>query len=80
MARRLAQAQPYLLMAWVVIDEAGDDNDKALARHLLSTMDPDGDYVRAAWGISYPARSIRLTLTDAEKALIEGQMEPAQPA
>lgn len=79
LARKLAQAQPYLLMAWVVIDEAGDDNDKALARHPLSTMDPDGDYVRAAWGISYPSRSIRLTLSDAEKALIESMMEPASP-
>ncbi|MGL4649313.1 MAG: hypothetical protein ACRC1H_07880 [Caldilineaceae bacterium] len=78
LARRLSQTQPYLLIAWVVIDEAGDENDKALARHPLSTMDPDGDYVRTAWGLSYPSRSIRLTLSESEKALIEGLMEPAQ--
>jgi len=76
-ARRLARQQPYLLVAWVVIDEAGDENDKALARHPLSTMDPDGDYVRTAWGLSYPSRSIRLNLTDSEKALIESLMEPS---
>lgn len=77
LARRLSRQQPYLLVAWVVIDEAGDDNDKALARHPLSTMDPDGDYVRTAWGLSYPSRSIRLNLTDSEKALIESLMEPS---
>jgi tetratricopeptide (TPR) repeat protein len=80
MARRLSQTQPYLLIAWVVIDEAGDDNDRALARHPLSTMDPDGDYVRTAWGLTYPSRPIRLTLTAADRSLIESLTEPPQPA
>jgi hypothetical protein len=43
-------------------------------------MDPNGDYVRSAWGLSYPSRSIRLTLSDSEKALIESFIEAVPPA
>jgi hypothetical protein len=43
-------------------------------------MDPDGDYVRTAWGLTYPSRPIRLTLTAADRSLIESLTEPPQPA
>lgn len=48
LARTLVQNQPHLLLAWVVIDAFGDENDKALARNPLATMDPAGEYV-ALW-------------------------------
>ena len=68
-ARRLTQAQPYMLVAWAATDDLGDENDKALAHHPRNTMDPDGDYLRMALGISLPARPVRLYLTDADKTL-----------
>lgn len=45
LARHLVQSQPYLLMAWVVLDAIGDDDDHALAQHPIRTLDPDGEYV-----------------------------------
>jgi tetratricopeptide (TPR) repeat protein len=78
MARRLVQNQPYLLAAWLVIDQEGDANDKALARHPLSTMDPDGDYARTAMGLNIPARPLRLRITDADKLLLDS-LPPDEP-
>lgn len=46
LARTLVQSQPHLLLAWVVIDAFGNEDDQALARNPIATMDPDGEYVR----------------------------------
>lgn len=70
MARRLTQAQPYLLIAWTVVDAVGDADDQALARHPLSTMDPDGDYLRNALVLNAPSRPVRLTIKEADRALL----------
>lgn len=70
MARRLVQNQPYLLAAWLVIDQEGDINDKALARHPLGTMDPDGDYARMAMGLDVPDRPVRLRVSDVDKTMV----------
>ncbi|MCC6457385.1 MAG: tetratricopeptide repeat protein [Caldilineaceae bacterium] len=51
LARHLVQSQPHLLLAWVVLDAVGDENDRALAQHPISTMDPDGEFVATALGI-----------------------------
>jgi tetratricopeptide (TPR) repeat protein len=48
LARHLVQSQPHLLLAWVVLDALGDENDQALARHPIRSMDPTGEYV-ATW-------------------------------
>ncbi len=70
MARRLSQAQPYMLIAWTVVDAVGDADDRALARHPLSTMDPDGDYLRSALILNAPSRPVRLTIKAADRELL----------
>jgi predicted Zn-dependent protease len=51
LARHLTQVHPHLLMGWVVLHRTGDENDQALARSPLETMDPTGAYVTQEWGI-----------------------------
>ncbi len=58
LARHLVAEHPYLVLAWAVIDALGDENDQALAHHPLSTMDPDGDYLRGVMGVA-AAQSVR---------------------
>jgi tetratricopeptide (TPR) repeat protein len=70
LARRLTQANPHLLIGWVVIDDLGDINDQALARHPLTTMDPDGEYVRMMLGIPYPSRPVAISATGDESMLL----------
>jgi tetratricopeptide (TPR) repeat protein len=50
LARHLVQSQPHLLLAWVVLEALGDANDKALAAHPITSMDPDGEYVATLLG------------------------------
>lgn len=69
-ARELTQSQPYLLIAWTIIDETGDADDKALARHPIRTMDPDGDYLRTALGLVYPGQTVRMNLSGEERELL----------
>jgi tetratricopeptide (TPR) repeat protein len=59
LARYLVQSQPHLLLAWVVLDAVGDANDKALARHPIMSMDPDGEFVGGLLGIpsTLPAKN-----------------------
>ncbi len=78
-ARELTQSQPYLLVAWVIIDETGDADDKALARHPVRSMDPDGDYLRTALGLVYPGQSVRMAMTSADKALLT-ELSPGSAA
>jgi tetratricopeptide (TPR) repeat protein len=70
LARELTQYQPYLLVAWTIIDETGDADDKALARHPVRTMDPDGDYLRTALGLVYPGQSVRMNVSAEERELL----------
>lgn len=51
LARYLVQSKPHLLLAWVVLDAVGDENDRALAQHPISTMDPDGEFAEILLGI-----------------------------
>jgi hypothetical protein len=70
LARELTQSQPYLLVAWTIIDETGDADDKALARHPVRTMDPDGDYLRAALGLVFPGQTVRMNVSGEERELL----------
>jgi tetratricopeptide (TPR) repeat protein len=51
LARYLVQSQPHLLLAWVVLDAVGDENDQALAQHPISSMDPDGEFAGSVLSI-----------------------------
>ena len=42
-ARYLVNQHRHLVMAWVVIAAAGDENDRALAHDPILSMDPDGN-------------------------------------
>lgn len=70
LARSLVGEHPHLLLAWVVLDELGDVNDKALARNPIQSMDPDGEFVSACLGLPHPARKTELVVTANEAALI----------
>ena len=71
LARRMIQAQPHLLLGWVVTDALGDADDRALARHPLQTMDPDADYVRSVLGLSAPARAVLMRIAENERNLLQ---------
>ena len=42
----LVNQHRHLVMAWVVIAAAGDENDRALAHDPILSMDPDGEFAR----------------------------------
>ena len=44
LARHLVAVHPQMLMGWVVLYALGDENDQALARNPIDSMDPD-------WGL-----------------------------
>jgi tetratricopeptide (TPR) repeat protein len=52
LANYLAHTYPRLLPAWAALDELGDENDKALARDPIETMDPDGEYISILLGMA----------------------------
>ncbi len=60
LAHHLVQNRPHLLSAWVVLDATGDENDQALARNPVETMDPAGDYISGVFGVPIPARAVML--------------------
>lgn len=77
LAHHLVQSQPHLLPAWVVLDATGDENDQALARSPIETMDPDGDYVSSVLGVPMPARAVALPVTPDEAAWLASYLEAA---
>lgn len=83
LARHLVQSHPYLLLAWVVLDATGDENDQALARNPIETMDPDGDYASGVLGMPGQVRSttaaapVTLPVSDDEAARLAAYLEAA---
>jgi tetratricopeptide (TPR) repeat protein len=71
LARQLTQQHPHLLLAWVVLDELGDVNDKALARNPITSMDPDGEFVRQWLGLVYERGRTELAVSDQEALLLQ---------
>jgi len=63
LARHLVQHQPHLLLAWATLDAVGDENDQALARHPLASMDPDGEFVSGVLGMPVARDPVMLTLS-----------------
>jgi tetratricopeptide (TPR) repeat protein len=70
LARQLVQSQPYLLIAWAAIDALGDENDKALARNPIMTMDPGGEFVRSWFGLPQESRQVALFVSAKEAELL----------
>ena len=62
LARHLVHSQPHLLLAWVALEALGDANDKALAAHPITSMDPEGDYVAGLLGTTLMPRSANAPL------------------
>lgn len=81
LAHHLVQSQPYLLSAWVVLDATGDENDQALARSPVETMDPGGEYMRGVLGVPVPNRAaaspVTLAVTPEEAAWLVSYLEAA---
>jgi len=71
LASHLVQSHPYLLIAWVALDEIGDENDKALARNPIETLDPDGDFVSDWFGLHYEGRPATLLVSEREAELLQ---------
>ncbi len=69
-ARNITQRHPHLLLAWVVMNELGDVDDRALARNPIVSMDPDGEFVRQWLGIPFGGAATELQVTSREAALI----------
>lgn len=74
LARHLTRRHPFLLLAWVVLNALGDVDDRALARNPISTMDPDGDFVRTWFRLPYEGAQVPLELTAQEAALLAAQL------
>ena len=70
LARYLTHHHPHLLIAWTVLDDLGDVNDKALARNPITTMDPDGEFICQWLGLPFARGPVELTISaqEAEKA------------
>jgi tetratricopeptide (TPR) repeat protein len=75
LARYLTHHHPHLLIAWTVLDDLGDVNDKALARNPITTMDPDGEFVHQWLGLPYGRGRVELTTSwqEAESAGIQDE-------
>ena len=82
LARHLVQSQPHLLLAWVVLEALGDANDKALAAHPITSMDPDGEFVGALLGASPEAQAAKasyiLYVDPAEAEWLASYLEAAE--
>lgn len=70
LARHLVGHHPHFLMAWRVLSETGDENDKALAANPIETMDPDGEYTADFWGIGKQDQAVTIYVTPEEVDLV----------
>jgi tetratricopeptide (TPR) repeat protein len=75
LAQQLTSNHPHLLMAWVVLQALGDENDKALARAPIAEMDPDGDFVSSWLGHHFEAPSTTFVVAEAEAELLQAYVK-----
>lgn len=71
LARQLTQQHPLLLIAWVALRSLGDEDDRALARNPIDTLDPDGDFVSRWFGVHYESQPVMVEVSAAEAALLQ---------
>lgn len=74
LARHLTKSQPHLLLAWLVLETLGDENDKALAAHPITSMDPEGEFAAMRFGIAMTQPTENLA--DHDAAML--QVDPAE--
>ena len=60
-----------MLLAWVTLDAVGDENDQALARHPIASMDPDGGFVGSVPGMSLPRDPVTLSIAPEDAAWLD---------
>jgi len=70
-ARQLVEQERLLFAPWVVLNALGDHTDKALALNPIQTMDPDGEYIHARFGIDPGRGPIQITVTPSEAELLD---------
>lgn len=70
LAQELRYSYPHLLLAWAVVDEFGDENDRALAYQPLQSMDSDCDYRRGWWGLPVELQPVELRVSEEEARLL----------
>ncbi len=81
LARYLVEKkEPYLLMGWVVLNTAGDDNDQALAQQPIQMLDPEGEYVRNRFGIDYQRYALDIPVTAAEAEMLDFLLDDVEEA
>lgn len=71
LAQELRQSYPHLLLAWSVINDLGDEDDRALAHQPLQSMDPDYDYQRHWWGLPIDLQPVELRVSEEEAQLLK---------
>lgn len=70
-ARALTRQHPHLILAWTVVGALGDENDQALARNPIETMDPDGEFVRSWLGNTYERSPVKMIVNAREAELLD---------
>lgn len=73
-ARHLVGQHPFLLMGWRVLHATGDENDRALAANPIETMDPDGEFAEAAWGVARSGPAASISVRREEAALLDAAL------
>lgn len=71
LARHLLDKEKNLILPWLVLNDLGDVNDKALAYNPIQMMDPDGEYIFTWLGLGTVDSSREITLKKAEVELLK---------
>jgi tetratricopeptide (TPR) repeat protein len=74
LARHLTKQHPHLLLAWSVLDDLGDADDRALARNPITTMDPDGSFVRSWLSLPYERGRVELVVSPEDAELLTSEL------
>lgn len=77
LARDLTQGHPELLLAWIVLQEVGDETDQALAQAPLNALDAGYAYASLRYELS--PRSVRrlIRVPPGDAALLQHSSPPA---
>ncbi|MEM7535324.1 MAG: hypothetical protein AAF639_24315 [Chloroflexota bacterium] len=69
-ARHLVQRHQNLLAAWIVLDNIGDENDQALAKNPLESMDPTRQFMMDRFHITLAQNPVSIQVNEDELALL----------
>lgn len=71
MARQLSRLRPDLYLSWLVMDRAGDADDRALAHAPLAAFDADREYAWARFEEPLPRPAHQIPVSPEELSLLE---------